>query len=246
MNARTPAKGNFLTGWWSRSRHRRRMEEHRRATASWDAEHARIEGYLSVVRDCRNKGLITVLIPHETGIRLEHGEVAVADISGALLVETTRQPTRYDGGYGGVSFPLIGPLRLEGGRQRGRLVPGDESLEVIDEGRVVLTTRRAIFVGGLRASEWRHDNLLTVVHDPDGMTLLIVNDRRLNSGFAYAPEVAVEVQFRVELALAVHAEQLDRLQASLQAEIARHRQLRPVEPVPASPTVTDVLDGADR
>lgn len=230
MNVETRLRGNVLARWLARSRHRRRMMTHARESARWNEEHARITGYLEVVRDCRSRGLVTVLIPHDTGILLEHGEVAVADINGALLVETKRQPTRYDGGYGGVSFPILGPLRLEGGRQRGRLVQGDESLEVVDEGRVVITTRRTIFVGTLRSSEWRHSNLLTVVHDPVGMTLLITNDRRLNSGFAYTPEVAVEVQFRVELALAVHTERLDRLQDSLENELVRHGSLRPVEP----------------
>lgn len=230
MNAEIRIRGNLLARWWSGLRRRRRMTTYARESARWGEEHDRITGYLEVVRDCRNQGLVTVLIPHDTGLLLEHGEVAVADISGARLVETMRQPTRYDGGYGGVSFPILGPLRLEGGRQHGRLVQGDESLEIVDEGRVVITTRRTIFVGTLRSGEWRHANLLTVVHDPAGMTLLIVNDRRLNSGFAYTPEVAVEVQFRVELGLAVHTERLDRLQASLEAELARHESLRPTEP----------------
>lgn len=231
MNAGSLARGNALTRWWANARQRRRADEYARDSAQWEAEHRRLAGYLEIVRDCRSRGLVTVLIPHDTGVMLEPGEVPVADISGALLIETTRQPSRYDGGYGGLSFPILGSLRLEAGRQRGRLVQGDESLQIVDEGRVVLTTRRTIFIGALRSSEWRHANLLTVVHDPAGTTLLIVNDRRLNSGFAYGPDVAVEVQFRVELALAVHTERVDRLQASLEAELAAHDALRPVAPV---------------
>jgi len=210
------------------------MSVHRREMEQWEAGRATIAGFLDVVREARRDGLSAVLIPHDTGVLLEDGEVAVADIAGALLVETTRQPARFDGGYGGLSFPILGPLRFEAGKQRGRVVPGDEAIQVADEGRVVLTTRRAIFLGGLRSIEWRLDNLITAVHDPAGTTLLMVNDRDRNSGFAYPPDVAVEVQFRFELALAARRERLDGLQSSLEVEVARHETRRPTAPAPPS------------
>lgn len=196
----------------------------------WSDENVRLLVYRDLVRDCRTEGLAAMVIPHETGILLAPGEVAVADVIGALLIETTRQPTRYDGGYGGVSFPVIGSLRLGVGRQRGRLVPGDESLQVLDRGHVVVTSRRIVFVGDLRSAEWLFERLLTVAHDPAGMSVLATNDRPLNSGFAYTAETAAEVQFRVELALAVHSGRLEQLQHSFEVEIARHDSVRPVPP----------------
>lgn len=226
--AAVPSAESSLSGAWSRwwahwFGGRRRHNQIR----EWHQTHQRLLGFLETVREIEHAGLAASLIPHETGILLEPDELAIADITRVGLIETTRQPTSYDGGYGGLSFPVLGGLRLEAGRQRGRLVRGDESLEVIDTGRAVVTSTRVLFIGSRRTAEWRYRNLIVVSHHPENFTVFASSDRALNSGIAYAAEAAMEIQFRVELGLAVATAGLARLAQAIEADIERSVVHRP-------------------
>lgn len=212
--------GRWFGKWFGRRRDHEQIRD-------WHQTHTRLLGFRETVREIEHAGLAASLIPHETGIFLEPGEMAIADISRVGLIETTRQPTRYDGGYGGLSFPVLGGLRLEAGRQRGRLVRGDESLEVIDTGRAVVTTTRVLFIGSRRTAEWKYRNLIVVSHHPENFTVFASSDRALNSGIAYAAEAAMEIQFRVELALALATDGSTRLAQAIEADIERSLLHRP-------------------
>jgi hypothetical protein len=151
---------------------------------------------------------------------LKAGEFAIARIQNSGLLETTRAPATYQGGYGGVSFPLFGGIRLNTGGVRGKRIPGEESLGYIEDGDTVITNRRAVFLGAKNTVEWPFAKVIACEHNEAGYTTFGVSGRQKNSGFGYGTEVADEVQFRVEWGIALCNQTTDRLLLQLRAERA--------------------------
>jgi len=151
---------------------------------------------------------------------LKAGEFAIARIQNSGLLETTRAPATYQGGYGGVSFPLFGGIRLNTGGVRGKRVPGEESLSYIEEGDTVITNRRAVFLGAKNTVEWPFAKVIACEHNEAGYSTFGVSGRKKNSGFAYGSDVADQVQFRIEWGIALCNETTDQLLVQLRAERA--------------------------
>ena len=154
------------------------------------------------------------------GVVLKANEFAIAKIQGSALLETQRAPSTYQGGYGGVSFPLFGGIRLNTGGVRGKRIPGKESLTYIEDGETVITNVRAVFLGANNTVEWPFARVVACEHNEIGYTTFGVTGRKKNSGFGYGAEVADEVQFRVEWGIALCNGTTDRLLAQLRAERA--------------------------
>jgi hypothetical protein len=149
---------------------------------------------------------------------LKSGEFAIAKISGSALLETQRAPATYQGGYGGVSFPLFGGIRLNTGGVRGKRITGDESLGYVEDGETVITNKRAVFLGANNTVEWPFAKVIACEHNEAGYSTFGVSGRKKNSGFAYGADAANEVQFRVEWGIALCNGTTDRLLEQLRAE----------------------------
>lgn len=209
-------------------RERARAEAaHATAVAKWETERAAIERMLEVVRDCRNGRTHEQFEdPSDYGFMLKDGEFAIAHLADAGFIETVRAPTSYSGGYGGVSFPIFGRMRLNTGRMRGTATRGEESISMTDRGNTLITNRRIMFAGAKRSREWRFDKMISTSHLPGGITIFAMNTGK-PSGIGYGEGPAPEVQFRIELAAAMALGALERYENELVAEQKHHETERP-------------------
>lgn len=197
------------------------------AAQTWQQEADAIDRMLEVVRDCRNGKTHEQFSDNsDYGFMLKKGEFAIAHLEKVGFIETVRAPTTYSGGYGGVSFPLFGRVRMNTGAMRGRATRGEESISMTDRGNALVTNTRIMFAGAKRAKEWRYEKMLSVSHLAGGITIFAMNTGK-PSGLGYGEGPAMEVQFRLELASAMALDTLDRYEAELVAEKTHHESERP-------------------
>ncbi len=123
----------------------------------------------------------------------------------AVFHETGRSPSHYVGASSGFSVPIAAGIRFRVGAQRGTLVPGEEYQMDRDEGRVLLTTERLIFVGPVRSTEWNFDKLLMLSTNEDESDYFIaVSNRQKTSGVRFSPKVGREFNRFLGSATAAH------------------------------------------
>ena len=215
-------------GFLDKRRERKRIEAEQAAQAAAKAAAAgrqerldTIDTMLDAVERSARGDLDGLFEGDDGALVLKAGEFAIAKIQHSALLETTRAPSTYQGGYGGVSFPLFAGIRVNTGKIRGTHIPGKESLTFIEEGDTVVTNRRAVFLGASNTVEWPFTKVIACEHNEAGYTTFGVTGRKKNSGFGYGTDVADQVQFRIEWGLALCNETTDHLIAQLRAERAQ-------------------------
>jgi hypothetical protein len=166
---------------------------------------------------------------------LKKDEFAVAFLQVQFL-ENVREPTRYSGGYGGVSFPIFGKVRLNAGKTGGKMTQGAESINATDQGPLLITNQRIMFSGTKRTQEWRFDKMMSCSHLPEGATIFAMTTGTQPTGIRYGEKSATEVQFRIELASAIALDTLDRYESELLTEQKQLDADRPLPPPPLTPT----------
>ena len=188
------------------------------ALQEWQAKSDRLDVYIDAVERCISGDTAELFSGDDGGFILKGDEFAIGCVQNSALLETVRGPSTYQGGYGGVSFPLFAGIRLNTGGVKGKRIPGEEKLTVVDQGDTLITNKRAVFRGATNNLEWPFARLSACEHNADGWSTFAVSGRKKNSGFAYGDDVAAEVQFRLELGIALCNETLDRLLAELRVE----------------------------
>ena len=187
--------------------------------ASWSERSEKLNTMINAVERCGNNDIEGLFNPYDDhGFILKKDEYAIALISGSALLETRRAPGRYQGGYGGVSFPIFGRVRAHTGASKGKLIPGEESITPISDGEVLITNKRAMFRGDTNNKEWVYSKLMACEHHPAGYTTFAVSGQAKTTGFAYGTDAASEVQFRLELGIAISNETTSQLLAQLRVE----------------------------
>ncbi len=165
------------------------------------------------------------------GFALGPGEQLVLQMVGVGLMEPHRARGTYEGGYAGVSLPSIGGMRPRIGATRGHYVQGPEVQQVMDTGRVVVTTERIVFTGPLHAMTWPLAKLLGVnpAEGAPATTLLPVQGREKVDALVADNAGADELRFRIKLAQAHHqgAAAVAAYKATLVDELARHQATKP-------------------
>jgi hypothetical protein len=200
--------------------------------ASWTRDCAAIEEMLTVARDCAaGKARDHFVDTDDFGFMLKAEEFAIAHLQGVMYLEVVKAPTRYSGGYGGVSFPIFGRVRINTGRTGGQIIPGDESIDATDSGNALITNTRIMYAGSKRTHEWKFDKMMSCSHMDGGMTIFAMNTGK-PAGLGYGEGSATEVQFRIELAAAMALGTLERYEAELLAEKAELATEKPVAPAP--------------
>jgi hypothetical protein len=232
-------------GFFAERRHRKALARaareyataraaHEVESARWQSDHEAVERMLQVVRDCREGRIREQFTDTDDyGFMLKPDEFAVAFVQGAAYIETVRAPSRYSGGYGGVSFPIFGSVRVNTGRGGGHITRGEETISNTDTGNAMVTNTRIMFAGVKRSKEWRFDKMLSCSHLPGGITIFAMSTGK-PSGLGYGEGPATEVQFRIELASALALGTLDRYERELiaeQNEVAARRPVPPAHPV---------------
>lgn len=221
----TPVAYDRCVGFFDRRRRRKQEEAAQSAAEAAAAAQADAQSRLDTIDTMIDAversaaGELDGLFTGDDGsVVLKAGEFAIAKIAGSALLETQRAPATYQGGYGGVSFPLFGGIRLNTGGVRGKRIPGEESLGYVEDGDTVITNKRAVFLGTNNTVEWPFAKVVACEHNESGYTTFAVSGRKKNSGFAYGTDAASEVQFRVEWGIALCNGTTDRLLTQLRAE----------------------------
>lgn len=224
----TPVAYDPGVGFFERRRERKRVEQEQaaqqvaaKAADDLQARLDTIDTMIDAVERSARGDLDGLFEGDDGNLVLKAGEFAIAKIQNSALLETTRAPATYQGGYGGVSFPLFGGIRLNTGGVRGKRIPGKESLTYVEEGDTVITNRRAVFLGSSNTVEWPFAKVIACEHNELGYTTFGLSGRKKNSGFGYGTDVADQVQFRVEWGIALCNETTDQLLAQLRAERQR-------------------------
>lgn len=213
--------------------HQRRINQHQLAHDQWRAEEDELTAMLTIVRDCMQGRASNHFVDmNDYGFMISNDEFPMMHLEGAAYLEIVRSPTRYSGGYGGVSFPIFGRVRVNTGRTGGKVIPGDESITMTDQGNALLTNERIMFAGSKRTHEWRLDKMISMSHMPKGYTVFAASGRGKPTGLGYGTSVASDVQFRLELAAAMAMDTLERFEAELVNEQNHHRGEEPVPPPP--------------
>lgn len=189
--------------------------------AVWQEQMSKIDEWIDTASKCARGELDGVFEPFDTSFILKAGEYAIASLNGIGFIETKRAPSTYSGGYGGVSFPIFGRVRGHVGGTRGRVTPGDESLQVIDTGDAIVTNVRMMFKGTTHAQEWQFKKVMACEHIPGGITTFAVSGRSKTSGIAYGELNASEIQYRIELGIALCVGTADKFLAELNVERAK-------------------------
>jgi len=169
-------------------------------------------------------------------MRAKAGERVYLCVQGAALVEPRRGPGHWEGRSQGVSVRVPGTrsMRYRVGASRGQYVQGAERPTPIDNGELVVTDHRAVFLGQQQTREWDWSKLLGIEHaDNLPWTSIAVSNRQKTSGVLY--DVANEEQIRFTLDLAVATAEGTRPQfvAELTQELESARaQLPPPAAIP--------------
>jgi len=224
-------------GFFSKMKQRRVEKEAAEEAATqqgqlgtWQSQSEKLDVMINAVERCGNNDIEGLFDPFDTGFLLKKGEYAIGLIANCALLETRRSASSYQGGYGGVSFPIFGKVRLNTGRSKGKLIAGEESITSISDGEVLITNKRAMFRGDTNNKEWLYSKLMACEHHPEGYTTFAVSSQAKTTGFAYGADVANEVQFRLELGIAISNETTDQLLAQLWVERQQLDTKKPLSP----------------
>ena len=213
--------------------YQRALVAHDAELALWNKEENQLLEMLTIVRDSIAGNSAQHFVDmNDYGFMMTNSEFPIAHLEGVAYLEIVREPTRYSGGYGGVSFPIFGRVRMNTGRTGGKVIPGEESITATDQGNALVTNERIMFAGSKRTHEWKFAKLISMSHTPHGYTVFAAAGRGKPAGLGYGVSASSEVQFRLELAAAFALETLGRFEQELSAEQTHHRGTKPVPPPP--------------
>lgn len=199
----------------------------------WNTNSTTLNEMIQNVDECIAGKVDTVFTDRsDYGFMLKTDEFAVAFVQECGYIELVRAPSQHTGGYGGVSFPIFGNIRINTGRIKGQTIPGAESMGVTDHGNALITNERVMFQGGMRTHEWKFSKMMGMSHHPGGITTFAMTTAGKPAGFGYGDAVAPLVQFRLEFAAAMALGTLERFRGELQVEKDKHDAEKPIPPAP--------------
>lgn len=196
----------------------------------WQEKNAVIDDMIAIVDDCI-AGKVREQFADDSsyGFLLKRDEFPVAYITDVGYIEIVKAPSGYSGGYGGVSFPIFGGVRVNTGRLGGTATAGLESMKMTDQGTSLVTNRRVMYAGQKRSHEWKFDKMLSISHLAAGISIFAMNTGK-PTGVGYGTGNEREIQFRIEIAAALALDALPRLRKELQVEKDKLVADRPVSP----------------
>ena len=168
------------------------------AAAAWDEQHHELTAVLDAARagsgyECSH-------------IVAKKGESEIAFIDGVGLIEMRAGAGHYSGHSQGVSIPIgsIGgrSVRYRVGAQKGHFVAGTPEEKVVDQGQLVITSQRLVFMGKSKTSECSFGKLLNIQQAPGRITVSVSN-RQKPTVVQYGTKLDGWVEMRLGLALAI-------------------------------------------
>lgn len=205
--------------------------QYQQELSAWQKDMDSLSVMLENVEGCASGKLHEVFSDRgDYGFMLKAEEFGVAYLQDVAYIENVRAPSQYSGGYGGVSFPIFGRVRLNTGRTGGKITKGEESIQMTDKGSAFVTNRRIMFAGTKRNHEWRFDKMMSTSHLPGGITIFAMSTAGKPAGLGYGDDSATEIQFRIELGSALALGTIDRYLSELQAEKVNLQNEKPAPP----------------
>ncbi len=153
-----------------------------------------------------------------------------------IFHETGRRPSQYVGGSTGVSIPIGGGVRFKVGAQRGTIIPGAEMQMDKDQGVVMLTNERLVFVGSVKSQEWKFDKLLMLsTTDDESDYFISVSNRKTTSGVRFDVATGREFNRFLGAATAANEHGFEKVLAELHSLKQQALTSEPTLALPAPP-----------
>lgn len=208
---------------------REQLAAHQAELEAWQKEVGLVQSTLDIIEA---GGMAPDDPDWDFPVQSQKNETIYAVIPGVALVEPRRVKGQWQGGTRGFSFRIAKGVHYRVGSTRGTYEPGPEVITRVDEGGTVyITSKRVMYLGSQRTTEWKFANLLGFQHDEEvGATFLQVSNRQKVSGFLYGQPGLLAVELRLGAALAHHNETGKQLMADLEGQLAELNAERPALP----------------
>ncbi len=192
---------------------------------AWEARRDQITDVLQLATSGRgDEGSDLILKP---------GESVFGVVEKASLIEERRGRGTYTGGSSGFSIPIASvggrSIRYRVGSTRGHYVQGDPYPAAVDQGQLVLTNQRAVFIGNNKTIECLFAKLLSVTVD-DGELALSVSNRQKVTRVGYGAELDAWMHLHFALALSVGRGDVDQFVVQVKEQLSELDAKRPVAP----------------
>ncbi len=202
-------------------------QKYRAALSNWQTQHERYANLVEVAEGFDGSSTDEIMLKPE--------EALFYQVINCALVEERRGKGTYQGGSTGVSIP-IGSLggrsvRYRVGASRGHYVQGAPVATAIDIGTAYITDQRVVFAGNNQTRECLFVKMIGVSHDDaSGETTISMSNRQKPTVIHYGPQIAGEVDFRLELAVAHFKGTVPHLVTQMRVQLAQIDAERPGGP----------------
>jgi hypothetical protein len=208
-------------------KHKAKMaeEEYQAALAEWQSEHDELTAVIQAATTRQGSP--------SSDIILKAGESVFGMVSNASLVEDRRGPGHYAGTSQGISIPIASvggrSIRYRVGASRGHFVQGDLHPEGVDDGKLIITNQRILFLGSKKTEECDFDKLVSVNVEA-GDVYLSVSNREKVTRIHFGSRIDGWVHLRLALAMSVGRGDTDQFTAQVQAQLNELDSNKPVQP----------------
>ena len=160
--------------------------------------------------------------PMVDALLMKKGEIGVAQIGNAGLIEEVKGAGHWSGSSQGVSLP-IGKIagrsvRYRVGATRGHYVQGVPVATAVDVGTLSITNQRIVYQGSKKSVECLFSKLLGIQHAPGGITLSVSN-RQKTTTIQFGAAIDDWVNNRLGIALALFNDDVEETVHQLEEQI---------------------------
>jgi hypothetical protein len=198
-------------------------KEYESELAVWQSQHDELTAVLQAAKTRQGY--------EDSDLVLKTGESIFGTVAKASLIEERRGPGQYTGGSAGVSIPIgsVGgrSVRYRVGATRGHYVEGTPHPEAVDQGVLVMTNQRAVWVGSNKTIECLFPKLVNATVG-NGELALSVSNREKVTRVHYGPQLDAWVHLRLTLALSVFRGDADKFAEQIQEQLNELEAKRPV------------------
>lgn len=193
---------------------KRALEDERALEAERAAQIAELQALLSLAQG-ESSPMVDALL-------MKKGEIGVAQIGNAGLIEEVKGAGHWSGSSQGVSLP-IGKIagrsvRYRVGATRGHYVQGVPVATAVDVGTLSITNQRIVYQGSKKSVECLFSKLLGIQHAPGGITLSVSN-RQKTTTIQFGAAIDDWVNNRLGIALALFNDDVEETVHQLEEQI---------------------------
>jgi hypothetical protein len=211
---------------FEKHKEKKAAEQYQAALSAWQSEHDELSAVLQAATTRSGSASSDVV--------LKAGEAVFATISNASLVDDRRGPGHYAGHSSGFSIPVASvggrSIRYRVGASKGHYVQGTLHPEAVDQGKLVVTNQRALFVGAKKTIECLFSKLVSA-DVSGGDVALSVSNRQKVTRVHFGSNLDGWLQLRLTLALSIYRGDSETFAAQVQAQLNELEAKRPLAPV---------------